>query len=457
VSEKARDDAKKMKIHLKTLCVFIHRKHIRFFFFPINNREPIRFFARGFLLFLVADVKSSLSLSLCFSMRRAKCERARRTAQKFDIEVDSPETTTILKCKQVAIEQHPGSLGGTTETDFLVFVHKGKVLEDEKTVAECEITEDGFVVVMSKKTKKPAEKAAPAPEAPAAVPAATATPTPTTASPAPAPAAAPQAAEVPVSSPGLVVGAELEKAIEELQAMGFPRDQCVAALRAAFNNPDRAVEYLLNGIPEGMMAPAPQAAAATAATAAAPGPDAAATNAARTAEGAAASAPGGGAGGAAPATADGSAPLNLFPQGIPGANGGAQEDGQEGEVNTLAFLRDNPQFQAIRAMVQSNPSILQPMLGELQRQNPQLYHLINSNQEEFLQLLNEPSDFEVPGMGEDEMEQIELSTEENEACERLMALGFTMEQCVEAYIACDKNEEMAANYLFEAPPDAMGE
>ena len=334
------------------------------------------------------------------------------------------------------------------------------MLEDEKTVSEAEITEDGFVVVMSKKTKKPAEKTTAAAPAPANPPATSAPVAAAPVAPAAAVAAAPQTtAEVPVSSPGLVVGAELEKAIEELQAMGFPRDQCVAALRAAFNNPDRAVEYLLNGIPEGMMAPAPQAAAATAAAAAAaaPGPDAAATNAARTAEGAAASAPGGGAGGAAPATADGSAPLNLFPQGIPGANGGAQEDGQEGEVNTLAFLRDNPQFQAIRAMVQGNPSILQPMLGELQRQNPQLYHLINSNQEEFLQLLNEPSDFEVPGMGEDEMEQIELSTEENEACERLMALGFTMEQCVEAYIACDKNEEMAANYLFEAPPDAMGE
>jgi UV excision repair protein RAD23 len=262
-----------------------------------------------------------------------------------------------------------------------------------------------------------------------------------------------------------VVGAELEKAIEELQAMGFPRDQCVAALRAAFNNPDRAVEYLLNGIPEGMMASAPAANAAAAAApppAAAPGADAAAANAVRTAEGATASAPGVGAGGAPPAAADGSAPLNLFPQGIP-ANlaaagaGGAEEEAQEGEVNTLAFLRDNPQFQAIRAMVQGNPSILQPMLGELQRQNPQLYHLINSNQEEFLQLLNEPSDFEAQGMGEGEMEQIELSKEENEACERLMALGFTMEQCVEAYIACDKNEEMAANYLFEAPPDAMGE
>lgn len=32
--------------------------------------------------------------------------------------------------------------------------------------------------------------------------------------------------------------------------MGFDRSQCEAALTAAFYNNDRAVEYLLNGIPQ---------------------------------------------------------------------------------------------------------------------------------------------------------------------------------------------------------------
>lgn len=36
--------------------------------------------------------------------------------------------------------------------------------------------------------------------------------------------------------------------IEELISMGFPREECLNAMRAAFNNPERAAEYLINVI-----------------------------------------------------------------------------------------------------------------------------------------------------------------------------------------------------------------
>jgi uncharacterized UBP type Zn finger protein len=37
--------------------------------------------------------------------------------------------------------------------------------------------------------------------------------------------------------------------------------------------------------------------------------------------------------------------------------------------------------------------------------------------------------------------------------QKLCLLGFPRDQAIQAYFACDKNEELAANFLFDQPDD----
>ncbi|NXH40086.1 RD23B protein, partial [Dicaeum eximium] len=194
-----------------------------------------------------------------------------------------------------------------------------------------------------------------------------------------------------------VTGQSYENMVTEIMSMGYEREQVIAALRASFNNPDRAVEYLLMGIPGDNQAVADP------------------------------------------------------PQ--PPSTG-----------HPLEFLRNQPQFQQMRQIIQQNPSLLPALLQQIGRENPQLLQQISQHQEHFIHMLNEPvlesrqglsgsddgaSTGGIGDAGNAHMNYIQVTPQEKEAIERLKALGFPEGLVIQAYFACEKNENLAANFLLQ--------
>ena len=121
-----------------------------------------------------------------------------------------------------------------------------------------------------------------------------------------------------------VVVTAFQRNVDNIVAMGFIREEVEVALRAAFNNPDQAVDYLIGGIPPSAFAP---------------------------------------------------------------------------QENPLAFLRNNPEFQHIRYLVQNNPDTLQPLLLSFGQKHPELMDTINKNKLSFVRMLHEPDG--AKGFGDD--------------------------------------------------------
>ncbi|XP_048348238.1 UV excision repair protein RAD23 homolog A-like isoform X2 [Sphaerodactylus townsendi] len=174
----------------------------------------------------------------------------------------------------------------------------------------------------------------------------------------------------------LVTGSEYETMLTEIMSMGYERERVVAALRASYNNPHRAVEYLLTGIPD---SPEPE-----------------------------------------------STPLQ--------ESQSQEQSAPEGE-NPLEFLRDQPQFQNMRQVIQQNPALLPALLQQLGQENPQLLQQISQHQEQFIQMLNEPLgemadvadiEGEMGAIGEEapQMNYIQVTPQEKEAIERVKMLGW---------------------------------
>ncbi|XP_052199593.1 ubiquitin receptor RAD23c-like isoform X2 [Diospyros lotus] len=360
----------------------------------------------------------------------------------FEIEVKPEDTVADVK-KNIEAIQGADVYPAVQQ----MLIHQGKVLKDGTTLEENKVAENSFVVIMLTKNKgssgegstastptvsKAPQTSAPPSTATPQAPAAT-TELPARALPEAAPASVTAASESDVygqAASNLVAGSNLEGTIQQILDMGggtWDRDTVVRALRAAYNNPERAVEYLYSGIPEQTEVPAVARAPASGPSVISPAQPAQAA--------------------AVPSSGPNANPLDLFPQGLP--NLGSNTAG----AGSLDFLRNSQQFQALRAMVQANPQILQPMLQELGKQNPHLMRLIQEHQADFLRLINEPvegGEGNILGQLAAAMPQsVTVTPEEREAIERLEAMGFDRAIVLEVFFACNKNEELAANYLLD--------
>uniref|UniRef100_A0A8C5JXR8 UV excision repair protein RAD23 n=1 Tax=Jaculus jaculus TaxID=51337 RepID=A0A8C5JXR8_JACJA len=338
--------------------------------------------------------------------------------QTFKIRMEPDETVKVLKEK---IEAEKGRDAFPVAGQKLIYA--GKILSDDVPIRDYRIDEKNFVVVMVTKTKAGPGTSAPPEVSPTAVPE---SPTPFPPVPAsvmshPPPTSredkspseesatttSPESMSGSVPSSGssgreedaastLVTGSEYETMLTEITSMGYERERVVAALRASYNNPHRAVEYLLT--------------------------------------------------------------VSALPRGGPQGSLTAPFLPLAGE-NPLELLRDQPQFQNMRQVIQQNPALLPALLQQLGQENPQLLQQISRHQEQFIQMLNEPpgeladiSDVEgeVGAIGEEapQMNYIQVTPQEKEAIERLKALGFPESLVIQAYFACEKNENLAANFLL---------
>lgn len=323
--------------------------------------------------------------------------------QSFIVDIEATNTVKQLKQK---IESEKGK-DYPSENQRLIYA--GKILTDETVLSEYNIDEKKFVVIMVTKPKQP-EKTESG-DGNSSTTSTPATPVSQPTQPASTEVIIPVSQQTPtipssvssVAESTLLMGDEYETMVQNIIDMGYVRDQVEQALRASFNNPERAVEYLINGIP----------------------------------------------------------PMDESVNETTDLSG--VDERQSDTDDPLAFLRTQPQFQQMRQVIQQNPQLLNAVLQQIGQTNPALLQLISQNQESFVRMLNEPT----PGAlttetgnitagtlgtpaatGGSPQGVIQITPQDKDAIERLKALGFPEHLVVQAYFACEKNENLAANFLL---------
>jgi len=165
------------------------------------------------------------------------------------------------------------------------------------------------------------------------------------------------------------------------------------------------------------------------------------------------------------------------------------EEGEGGQEPVDNVLKTMASIFKISCM--NNPAAITTLLNNLSQTQPELVQLIQQNEEQFRTLISQPVSEEdiatfqrfsqrqgqgqgsgLGGQGQGGLQglgglgsqgqqqqqqqqqpggrgQIRLTKEEFEVVGRLKAFGFSEMDCVQAFFAFDKNEELALNFLFD--------
>ena len=371
------------------------------------------------------------------------------------------------------------------ESDQIKLIFSGKVLQDQKTLSESGLKDGDQVIMMISKKKSTVTKitepqqtnttttttttdttTTPVTNEPTTESTTATTTEPVTTTTTEVTTTATEGSNENASSTGFVVGTQRNETIERIMEMGYEREEAERALRAAFNNPDRAVEYLLMGIPEHLQRETQQQQQQSQNEQ----PVTTSTESNVQAES------------TMDDTNDDNAEDDLFAQaaqgsgnnagvsGVSGMGAGAPGAGVPGAApggqSSIGLTGED--LLSLREVVSGNPEALAPLLENLCTRYPQLREQIMANPEVFISMLLEAvgdnlqdvanlEDTDLSGVnaGEGQIEttgqnpfNLEISEEDEQAISRLCELGFERSLVIQVYFACDKNEEIAANMLF---------
>ncbi|KMZ05461.1 UV excision repair protein RAD23 homolog A [Drosophila simulans] len=279
---------------------------------------------------------------------------------KLSIRMLDQRTITLEMDESQEVRALKQRLGKSPEVamaaENLQLIYNGRIMEDAMPLSEYRIAEDKIIVLMGKKRvieSPPEEQVAPTPPL----------------------AAGPTVLRTEDVAPSL---APNDQWVNDLMSMGYGEEEVRSALRASFNHPERAIEYLINGIPQEVASEQGLAA-------------------------------------------------------VPNVQASEQ----------LQHLLADPSITRMREMLNQNPELMHRLMDRLAETDPATFEALGSNQD-FLNMIsggarrtNEVGHLEIT-----------LTAEEAAAVGRLEALGFERVMAVQAYLACDKDEQLAAEILI---------